>query len=177
MIDSKGYRNNVGIIIINKDLQVFWGKRVNQDAWQFPQGGLNENESPTDALFRELHEEVGLNKEDVDIIAHTRQWLRYKLPKKLQRNSLPLVIGQKQKWYLLKLKNEDVQFKFDNSKPEFDSWKWVNFWFPIEQVIHFKKDVYRRALRELAPYAFENFLKNGRTTPLNRMDIPAKLVK
>ena len=177
MIDSKGYRSNVGIIIINQDAKVFWGKRVNQDAWQFPQGGVDENEPVLDALFRELYEEVGLKKEQVSVLGHTRQWLRYKLPKKLQRNSLPLVVGQKQRWYLLKLKDEEAEFKFDLFKPEFDSYEWVNFWYPVEQVIHFKKDVYRRALRELAPFAFETMLKNGRVTPLNRIDMPTKLIK
>lgn len=155
MIDDNGYRLNVGLIITNENHEVFLGKRVGQNAWQFPQGGVNESESLEETVFRELWEEVGLDKSSVQILAHTRQWMRYKLPKKLIRDSKPICIGQKQKWYLLKLVDSEKKIRLDVSKkPEFDDWTWVNYWYPISQVIHFKRDVYRRALKELSPVFF-----------------------
>lgn len=100
MIDSDGFRPNVGIILTNDHGQVLWARRVNQDAWQFPQGGINPNESAEEALYRELHEEIGLQEQDVEILACTRGWLRYRLPQRLVRtHSQPLCIGQKQKWF------------------------------------------------------------------------------
>ena len=104
VIDSDGFRPNVGIILANDVGQVLWARRINQDAWQFPQGGINPHESPEEALYRELNEEVGLEQPDVQILACTRGWLRYRLPQRLVRsNSQPLCIGQKQKWFLLLL--------------------------------------------------------------------------
>src|SRR4030067_1776618 len=80
MIDREGYRPNVGIIVCNAQNQVFWGKRVNQHAWQFPQGGINAGETPEQAMFRELEEEVGLQAAHVRILGRTREWLRYDVP-------------------------------------------------------------------------------------------------
>src|SRR5690606_15101261 len=84
VIDSDGFRPNVGIILTNGLGQVLWARRIGQEAWQFPQGGIQRNESPEQALFRELHEEVGLMPEDVEILACTRGWLRYRLPQRLK---------------------------------------------------------------------------------------------
>lgn len=152
MVDQDGFRPNVGIVICNDRGQLLWAKRVGQDAWQFPQGGVDRGESPEQALFRELYEEVGLTEADVEILASTRGWLRYKLPKKyIRRNSKPLCIGQKQKWYLLRLTGDEQQIRFDcGHKAEFDGWEWVNYWYPVDKVVDFKRDVYRRALKELA---------------------------
>lgn len=153
MIDSDGYRPNVGIMVANDQGQVLWARRVGQDAWQFPQGGINKGESTEDALFRELNEEVGLSPDQVEIIACTQGWLRYKLPKRfLRQNSSAQFIGQKQKWYLLKMLAEDDAVNFNQSDvPEFDHWRWVSYWYPLGQVVAFKKDVYRRAMKELVP--------------------------
>ncbi|MGI1679649.1 MAG: RNA pyrophosphohydrolase [Cellvibrionaceae bacterium] len=153
MIDEDGFRPNVGIIITNEQGQLFWARRVGgHDAWQFPQGGISENEHPEDALYRELHEEVGLEKEDVDVLACTKGWLRYRLPKQLIRHrSKPLCIGQKQKWFLLKHKSPEERIRLDLHKTaEFDHWRWVSYWYPLNQVVTFKRDVYRRALKELS---------------------------
>jgi putative (di)nucleoside polyphosphate hydrolase len=152
MIDSDGFRPNVGIILTNDQGQVLWARRVNQDAWQFPQGGINPHESPEQALYRELHEEVGLREHDVEILACTRGWLRYRLPQRLVRtHSQPVCIGQKQKWFLLRLRSDDEHVRMDlTEKPEFDGWRWVSYWYPLGQVVAFKRDVYRRALKELA---------------------------
>ena len=151
IIDKDGFRSNVGIILADHQGRLLWTKRIGQNAWQFPQGGIDAGENHSDAMFRELYEEIGLDYEDVEVIGLTRGWLRYRLPKKYVRhNSSPSCIGQKQKWYLLRLASNQCQIRFDRGpKPEFDGWKWVNYWYPINQVIEFKRDVYRRALREL----------------------------
>lgn len=152
MIDSDGYRPNVGIIVANDKGQVLWARRVGQQAWQFPQGGINKGESMEAALYRELKEEIGLSKAQVEIVNSTRGWLRYKLPKRYLRQNNTSFIGQKQKWYLLKMLTDDKDVRFDQSEtPEFDHWQWVSYWYPLGQVVPFKKDVYRRAMKELAP--------------------------
>ena len=100
MIDSQGYRANVGIVLHNDAGQLFWCKRAGQDAWQFPQGGITQNESPEDALYRELKEETGLSREDVEVVASSKQWLKYRLPPHLiRRKCFPKCIGQKQRWF------------------------------------------------------------------------------
>lgn len=152
MIDSDGYRQNVGIVICNRQGELLWAKRIGQSGWQFPQGGIREHESLEQALYRELDEEVGLAEEDVTVLHQTSEWLHYRLPANyIRQNQDPLCIGQKQKWFLLGLESDEsriVLSKYD--KPEFEEWRWVNYWYPVDQVIEFKRDVYRRALEELS---------------------------
>ena len=157
MVDADGFRPNVGIVVASGQGtgQVLWARRVGgHDAWQFPQGGINEGESPEEALFRELYEEVGLGPDDVSIVGRTKGWLRYRLPRRLRRyNSTPGFVGQKQKWFLLELHAPDSAVRMDwAGKPEFDHWAWVSFWYPLTQVVDFKREVYRHALAELAPH-------------------------
>lgn len=154
MIDFDGYRANVGIILSNPEGQVLWARRMGQDAWQFPQGGIDPDEEPEQAMYRELWEEIGLQPDDVDVIAATPSWLRYKLPQRLVRHkSQPVCIGQKQKWFLLRLTSEEQRLNLQASgKPEFEDWRWVNYWYPIEHVVYFKKRVYRCALQQLNPH-------------------------
>ncbi|MCR9191381.1 MAG: RNA pyrophosphohydrolase [Gammaproteobacteria bacterium] len=151
LIDRAGYRLNVGIILVNESNRVFWGKRYGHDAWQFPQGGLAPGETPTEALFRELHEEIGLTQDDVEILGVTKRWLKYRLPKQyLRHGTEPLVIGQKQKWFLLKLTTNEQKIRLDLCQsPEFDSWRWIDYKEPQDLVIFFKKQVYTQALKEL----------------------------
>ncbi len=158
MIDLDGYRPNVGIILSNAEGQVLWAKRIGQDAWQFPQGGIQKDEDPETAMYRELYEEVGLRPEHVELIDSTRNWLRYRLPRHLIRyDSDPVCIGQKQRWFLLRMICSDDQVCFDRSdRPEFDNWRWVDYWKPAEEVVFFKRDVYQRALRELSTKLFPN---------------------
>jgi putative (di)nucleoside polyphosphate hydrolase len=154
VIDNEGFRLGVGMIVTNKAGEVLWARRIKQNAWQFPQGGLQADETPEDALYRELHEEVGLTQEHVACIGSTKSWLAYQLPERLLRHNMhPLCIGQKQKWFLLKLigGEENVHLDLTHS-PEFDRWRWVNYWYPLKQVISFKRHVYRRALEELSLY-------------------------
>lgn len=152
MIDDDGYRPNVGIVICNRQGQVLWARRYGQHSWQFPQGGINPGETAEQAMYRELFEEVGLSKKDVRILASTRNWLRYKLPKRLVRwDTKPVCIGQKQKWFLLQLMCNDADINMQRSStPEFDGWRWVSFWYPVRQVVSFKRDVYRRVMKEFA---------------------------
>jgi len=152
VIDSDGFRPNVGIMVANDIGQLLWARRVGgQDAWQFPQGGIHDGESPEQALFRELEEEIGLQSENVEILASTRGWLRYRLPKRfVRRGQNPVCIGQKQKWFLLRLLADDAAVRLDlNRKPEFDHWQWVSYWYPLDRVVSFKREVYRRAMIEL----------------------------
>ena len=153
MIDREGFRANVGIILANDAGQLLLAKRIGQDAWQFPQGGIRRDETPQQAMYRELHEELGLLPADVEIIGETADWLRYKLPKKfIRRGRKPLCIGQKQRWFLLRLLADESAVRFDAcDTPEFDGWKWVEGDAPAHAVIYFKKDVYRKALAELTP--------------------------
>lgn len=163
MIDSDGYRPNVGIIVANHRRQVLWARRAGQRAWQFPQGGIKHRETPEQALYRELNEELGLLPEHVSIVGYTAGWLRYDLPKRfIRRRCKPVCIGQKQVWFLLQLVGRESEVCLDGcDQPEFDSWKWVNYWHPSREVIAFKRDVYRRALRELAPLLYSGDKRSG----------------
>lgn len=151
MIDSKGYRANVGIILCNDAGYVFWAKRKGLDSWQFPQGGIHDNETPETAMYRELWEETGLENQHVQLLGRTRYWLRYNLPEQfIRKHSQPLCIGQKQIWFILRLVSSDTQVRFDCTlRPEFDGWRWVHYWHPLKYVVYFKRKVYHRAMAEL----------------------------
>ena len=159
MLDREGYRPNVGIVLLNARIEVFWGKRVGQHSWQFPQGGIQHGESPEQAMFRELQEEVGLLPEHVQIIGRTRDWLRYDVPEEYLRRQHATRVhraayrGQKQIWFLLRLVGLDSDIQLRASEhPEFDAWRWVPFWIQLDGVIDFKREVYQLALSELARY-------------------------
>lgn len=156
MLDRDGFRPNVGIILVNARKQVFWGKRVKEHSWQFPQGGIKYGESPEQAMLRELHEEVGLLPEHVQIIGRTRHWLRYEVPDQwIRREWRGNYRGQKQIWFLLKLTGRDSDIDLRATEhPEFDAWRWNDYWIPLESVIEFKQDVYRRAMHELSRLLF-----------------------
>jgi putative (di)nucleoside polyphosphate hydrolase len=162
MLDKEGYRPNVGIILANQRNEVFWGKRVHQHAWQFPQGGIQHGETPLQAMFRELEEEIGLQRDHVKILGRTREWLRYDVPERWTRRAACEAAstspgggyrGQKQIWYLLRMVGRDCDVKLRASgHPEFDAWRWHDYWVPLETVIDFKREVYRQALLELHRY-------------------------
>jgi putative (di)nucleoside polyphosphate hydrolase len=157
MLDEFGYRPNVGIILVNENNQVFWGKRVREQAWQFPQGGIKRGEEPEQAMYRELFEETGLRPEHVELIARTQDWLHYDVPDRwIRRDWRGHYRGQKQIWFLLRMLglDTDIQLKSGAERPEFDAWIWHDFFVPLGSVIEFKRDVYRLALNELAAYLF-----------------------
>ena len=156
VIDSDGFRANVGIVLMRGAGEVLLGMRTGGRGWQFPQGGMREGESLEQAVFRELNEEIGLEQTDVELLGHTARWLRYRLPARyVRRNQQPVCIGQKQRWFLLRLRREPMNFDFRRTdEPEFDECRWTSFWDPVKEVIYFKRGVYQRALLELAPLAF-----------------------
>ena len=150
MIDTEGYRHNVGIILMNKSNQVFWGRRKSGDSWQFPQGGVIEGESLDEAMFRELNEELGLLTTHVEIVAKTKEWLYYDVPGNYKRTKNSYR-GQKQIWFLLKFVGQDHHINLKSHiEQEFDAWRWVDYWLPIQEVVKFKEDVYDKALHELS---------------------------
>jgi putative (di)nucleoside polyphosphate hydrolase len=157
-IDSQGYRANVGIVLMRDSGEVFLGQRTGARGWQFPQGGVLQGEHVEHALYRELQEEIGLERQHVTLMASTSDWIRYRLPKRyVRRGRGPTCIGQKQRWFLLRLAvpEDAAAFTFTNtSEPEFDGWRWANYWEPVREVIYFKRPVYVRMLTELAPTAF-----------------------
>ncbi len=161
VIDAEGFRANVGIILCNGENRLLWAKRIRQRAWQFPQGGINEGETAEEAMFRELFEELGLEPDHVEILGRTRGWLHYRLPPRLiRRHSQPACIGQKQIWFLLRMKGTETQVRLDASpQPEFDLWRWVHYWYPLQAVVSFKRRVYACALHEFAPLVFCNTAK------------------
>ena len=157
------YRPCVGIVVFNKDGLVWVGQRIAEKQseysnspfrWQMPQGGIDKNEDPKAASLRELHEETGLKPQHVEIIGSTQSWLKYNLPKRfIRKNSFPLCIGQKQIWYLLRLIGSDEDVNLNSSKkPEFDGWRWIDFRQPVDEVVFFKRKVYKRALTELSGF-------------------------
>lgn len=157
---------------MNDKRQVFFAKRIGMVAWQFPQGGMKENETPEETMFRELKEEIGLNPDDVQVVASTKRWLKYRLPGRLVRHyAKPLCIGQKQKWFLLRLANGEAKIDLQaNNDPEFDSWAWVSYWYPLKQVVTFKRRVYVLALKEFAKVALSKRTREKKVSPPAQQD-------
>ncbi|MDR0717112.1 MAG: RNA pyrophosphohydrolase [Azoarcus sp.] len=156
MLDHEGYRPNVGIVLVNTRNEVFWGKRIREHSWQFPQGGIKHGETPEQAMYRELHEEIGLLPEHVRILGRTRDWLRYDVPRHwIKREWRNTYRGQKQIWFLLRLMGRDSDVCLRSSAhPEFDAWRWSDYWVPLDAVIEFKREVYQLALTELSRMLF-----------------------
>ena len=151
MIDQDGYRPNVASVIINEDNKILWAKRVDEDNWQFPQGGIQKGETPEQAMYREVYEEVGLKKNSFEILGRSADWLKYDVPEKFVKTYWQgRYKGQKQIWFLLKFIGSDDLINLNlHDSPEFDDWKWENFWHPLQDVVDFKKEVYSAALNEL----------------------------
>lgn len=154
MLDREGFRPNVGIVLLNARNEVFWGKRLREHSWQFPQGGIKFGETPVQAMYRELHEEVGLKPEHVKVIGRTRDWLRYEVPDRFIRREIRgHYRGQKQIWFLLRMVGRDCDICLRaTNHPEFDAWRWNSYWVPLDAVIEFKRDVYHLALTELSRF-------------------------
>ena len=146
------YRPNIGIVITNAQGQVFWARRRGNSGWQFPQGGIEKHEKPLEAMFRELKEETGIERQQIQVLGKTKGWLRYRLPEKKRRPyGNNLFVGQKQKWFLVQLLESDGAVDLASaSAQDFDRWRWVSYWYPIRHVIAFKQEVYRQALLALA---------------------------
>jgi putative (di)nucleoside polyphosphate hydrolase len=160
--EQKQLRRGVTIVLVNNKNELLWAKRIGQQGWQFPQGGIHSSETPVEAMYRELYEEVGLSPGDVVVLSSTQKWLTYYLPKRLLRHHMkPLCIGQTQRWFLLRFSGEDSKICFNKtSKPEFDDFKWVPFWQPLDEIIFFKKSIYKKALTEFYPVIHSSELQS-----------------
>ena len=148
---KEGYRPNVAMVVLNSKNKVLICRRTNTKTWQFPQGGVDNNENLEKAMYRELLEEVGLRKDDVQYIGESDDTIIYDIPKTIRPNVLGGKFkGQEQKWFLLRIKNDDHEIRLDyEAFPEFDTFEWVSFWQPIDRIVDFKREAYRKALSEL----------------------------
>jgi putative (di)nucleoside polyphosphate hydrolase len=179
MLDREGFRPNVGIILLNPTNKVWWGKRVREHSWQFPQGGIKYGESPEQAMYRELEEETGLLPQHVKVLGRTRDWLRYEVPDHfIKREIRGHYRGQKQIWFLLRLVGRDCDVNLRASThPEFDAWRWHEYWVPLDMVIEFKREVYQMALQELSRFLSRPDHSKSRHTPrtLPSQQVPPQL--
>lgn len=148
---KEGYRPNVAMVVLNSKNKVLICRRTNTKTWQFPQGGVDDNENLEKAMYRELLEEVGLRKDDVQYIGESEDTIIYDIPKTIRSKVLGGKFkGQEQKWFLLRIKNDDHEIRLDyEAFPEFDTFEWVSFWQPIDRIVDFKREAYRKALSEL----------------------------
>ena len=152
---EEGYRLNVGIIVANSVGELLLCKRKGMNSWQFPQGGIDKNEDPFRAAKRELFEEVGMSSKYVELIKSSNDWYNYDVTASSRRKIFvnKKFKGQKQKWFLFKLK-ENTKISFENDPDnEFENFKWVSYWYPLAVIVSFKEAVYRKALNELK-YAY-----------------------
>lgn len=149
------YRFGVGIIMVNKDKKIFIGKRVDNksDSWQMPQGGLDDGESEDLALYRELREETGVDKEYVKLIKKSNGYHYYNLPYNLQKKFWNgKYLGQKQRWYLLEYLHDDSSININLDTPEFSCWKWADKEFVLNSIVAFKRKLYKEVLEEFREY-------------------------
>ncbi|MBP3194760.1 MAG: RNA pyrophosphohydrolase [Cardiobacteriaceae bacterium] len=155
IFDAYGYRFNVGIVLVNQQNQVFFARRIAaHNAWQLPQGGMRAGEDSEQSAKRELFEETGISADAIEILAVSRDFYSYRLPSRYRRrkNFGIQCIGQRQLWYLIRYKAaSDREIAVDKvAHPEFDAWEWVDYWQPLDRVVHFKYEVYRGVLQEFA---------------------------
>ena len=160
MNEESNYRLNVGLIIVNTYGKVLICKRKNSNQWQFPQGGIDKGESPIEAAKREIFEEVGIKPSKIKILGKIKDWVKYEIPKELAKKSFKKkgILGQKQKWFIFKIKSEACITFVNDPDNEFDDFAWVSYWRPIALIVSFKKEVYRNVLAELLPIYFNEFL-------------------
>ena len=150
---DKSYRKNVGLIVLNQKNKLLLCRRKDQKTWQFPQGGIDSGESPQAAAFRELFEEVGVHKKEVEVVKKSDHWFDYDLPEKYQKRSdtMRKFKGQTQKWFMLKANTELNVNLCNDVQQEFVDYKWVSFWYPLSHIVPFKKGVYQNVLNEFLP--------------------------
>lgn len=146
---SDSYRAGVGIMLLNSQNQVFVGKRADTEgeAWQMPQGGIDEDEEPRKAAFRELREEIGTD--NAQVIAESKAWLRYELPPQLRQRWNNRWQGQQQKWFIMRFRGLDSDINVATEHPEFSTWKWVSVDHLPNLIVTFKRQLYIDLLAEL----------------------------
>ena len=153
--DDHRYRRGVGIMLLNRDGKVFVGARIDntEEAWQMPQGGIDDSEEPWATALRELEEETGIPPQLVERIAECPERLKYDLPEEVRgRLWGGKWVGQDQDWYLARFKGDDGDVNIATAKPEFREWKWIDPQQLPELIVPFKRDLYRRLLREFEPW-------------------------
>ena len=155
------YRPNAGIVIFNNAGKILWCKRKTGDGWQFPQGGIDEGESPEEAIIRETFEEIGLRQEKFRILKENDRWINYDVPK----NKIPKYfsfknrkfVGQTQKWFLAIFEGEDNDINLNlHNQIEFTQWTWSTYWHPVRAGVKFKRDAYRKVLNDFLPFYIEH---------------------
>ena len=151
---SKEYRKCVGMMILNTNNEILVGRRIDYPSgyWQMPQGGIDKNEKPEKAVFREMMEEIGTN--NVKLINISAQWINYKIPEDTLK-TLPwgqIYIGQRQKWFIFRFKGENNEIDVGTENPEFSEWKWLNHKLLLNNAVPFKRDVYEKVLKEFKDF-------------------------
>ena len=144
-IASLPYRPCVGLMLLNREGQIFAGQRRDnsRDAWQMPQGGIDEGESPREAALRELGEETGIDAGAVEILRESTEWLPYDLPRTL----IPKLWdgrfrGQTQRWFALRYSGPDSGINIQTEEPEFRNWAWMAYGELVRKIVPFKRDTY-----------------------------------
>ena len=153
--NSKDYRPNVGMMIINQKKEIFVGKRIDHPSnfWQMPQGGIDAQEIPSIAALREMEEEVGIKKNKVDLLTESKDWYYYSIPSDLAKTLWKgKYKGQRQKWFLYKFKGTDKDVNIHTEHPEFSDYKWVTKDFLVPNIVPFKKKIYEKLLLEFKDY-------------------------
>ncbi len=150
VLKEKKYRKCVGIMILNQEKKILVGKRIDHPSgfWQMPQGGIDENEEPEEAVWREMKEEIGTNK--AKLIKVSEQWINYEIPQKTL-NTLPWgkkYIGQTQKWFAFEFTGNNKDIDVGTQNPEFSEWKWAEKSSMVENIVPFKRYVYSKIFRE-----------------------------
>ena len=162
---TEKYRRCVGMMIVNNKNKILVGKRLDHPSghWQMPQGGIDENENPEEAVWREMQEEIGTN--NAKMIKQSNQWINYKIPLETLK-TLPWgqeYVGQTQKWFLAEILCEDSCINLNASSPiEFVDWTWSSYWHPVNGGVDFKKATYRKVLKSFLP-DYNYFMKNQGT--------------
>lgn len=149
------YRPCVGIVLINAWGEIFTGKRLDSkaDAWQMPQGGIDEGERPRQAALRELWEETGVSVDLVEFIAKTKDWVTYDLPPEfLGKVWGGKYRGQRQIWFLFRFLGSDDKIRINSEHPEFSSWRWMVADDLIASIVPFKRAVYKQVFEEFRYY-------------------------
>ena len=144
------YRRCVGMMILNSDNNILVGRRIDHPSgyWQMPQGGIDENENPQEAVWREMMEEIGTNK--AKLITSSSQWINYDIPKETLA-TLPWgknYVGQTQKWFLFRFLGNDSDINVETNNPEFSEWKWARLNSIVDNIVPFKRKVYSLILNE-----------------------------